>query len=56
MTPENLQAFMERNGFSQAELARRLAVSRTTIIAYLSAKQKIPKVFELALEALEKKQ
>lgn len=53
MTPDAFRAFLNRNGLSQAEAARQLEVSRNTIAYYLSGKWPIPKVFELALEALE---
>jgi transcriptional regulator with XRE-family HTH domain len=55
MTPDALRAFLTRNGLSQAEAARQLEVSRNTIAYYLSGKWPIPRVFELALEALERK-
>jgi transcriptional regulator with XRE-family HTH domain len=54
MTPEDLRAYLDRFGLSQAELARQLDVSRTTVNHYLSGKWPIPKVFELALKGLKK--
>lgn len=53
MTPDAFRAYLKRNGLSQAEAARQLEVSRNTIAYYLSGKWPIPRVFELALEALE---
>jgi len=55
MNPDDLRSFLDRNSLSQAALARRLDVSRNTVAYYLSGKWPIPKVFELALEAVEKR-
>lgn len=54
MTPDEFRAWLERHGMSQRELARRLDVSRNTVAYYLSGRWPIPKVFEMALKALEK--
>lgn len=55
MTPEQFRAYLKRHGLSQAEVARQLEVSRNTIAYYLSGKWPIPRVFEFALDELEKR-
>ncbi len=53
MTPKQFQTYLDKNGLSQKKAAEHLEVSRNTIAYYLSGKWPIPKVFELALKALE---
>lgn len=55
MTAAELEAWMDRHGISQAGLARELEVSRNTIAVYLSGGQEMPRVFDLALKAIEAK-
>ncbi len=53
MTPKQFQKYLDKHGLSQKKAAEHLEVSRNTIAYYLSGKWPIPKVFELALKALE---
>ena len=53
MTPKQFETYLKRNNLSQKKAAEHLGVSRNTIAYYLSGKWPIPKVFELALKALE---
>lgn len=55
MTPQELREYLTRHELTQAELARQLGVSRNTIAYYLSGKWPIPRVFEFALDELEKR-
>ena len=53
MKPAQLEDWMARHSFSQAELARQLEVSRQTLAAYLTGTQEIPLIFELAVKQLK---
>ena len=50
---EQFRQYLDKNGLSQKKVAEHLEVSRNTIAYYLSGKWPIPKVFSLALKALE---
>ncbi len=47
------EGYLKRVGLSQRELAVELDVSRNTIAAYLSGKQPMTRVFDLALKQFE---
>jgi transcriptional regulator with XRE-family HTH domain len=52
MTPQTLSAWMTRLGLNKSEAASALGIARTTLDRYLSGKTAIPKVVDLACEAV----
>lgn len=52
MTPSSLTAWITRLGYNKSEAAEALGIARSTLDRYLSGKTAIPKVVELACEAV----
>jgi plasmid maintenance system antidote protein VapI len=52
MTPQSLQAWMDRIGLNRTGAASALGISRNTLQAYLEGKYPIPKTVALACSAL----
>lgn len=55
MTPANLTAWMTRLGLNKAQAASSLGIARTTLNRYLDGDSPIPRLVELACEALERR-
>jgi len=55
MTPATLTAWMNRLGFNKAQACASLGIARTTLDRYLDGSSPIPRLVELACEALEKR-
>ncbi|OPY68379.1 MAG: helix-turn-helix protein [Syntrophorhabdaceae bacterium PtaU1.Bin034] len=55
MTPDDLKKWREKNGYTQASLAKALAVIPITVSRWERGVREIPSFLHLALETLERK-
>jgi transcriptional regulator with XRE-family HTH domain len=55
MTPEELRAWRNRNGYSQSQLAKVLGVITITVSRWERGEREIPSFLHLALKSLKKK-
>jgi len=53
MSPDELAAWMKRNGYTTATLAEALGTPRSTVWCWLKGHRRISKTSELALKGLE---
>ena len=54
VTADELKRKRERLGLTQAELAKRLGITKITILRYENGQTKIPRVVELAMKEIER--
>lgn len=55
MTPADLRAFRKRLGLTQTEAAEAMGLTKQAIYLYESGRNPIPRLVELACEAIEAK-
>jgi transcriptional regulator with XRE-family HTH domain len=54
VTADELKRKRERLGLTQAELAKRLGITKITILRYENGQTEIPRVVELAMKEIER--
>jgi transcriptional regulator with XRE-family HTH domain len=54
VTPDELRRKRERLGMTQAELAKRLGVTKSTVLRYENGRITIPKMLDMAIRDLER--